>query len=81
MSKWKCGICGNEFENFYAQGFNGIIYCPLCYFKEDNRRKEKSIKKAINCLNKFTPIKNTKIIVMTKKDKNKIISILKGGKQ
>ena len=34
MSKWKCGICNNEFDNFQAQGFGGDIYCPLCYFKE-----------------------------------------------
>ncbi len=34
MSKWKCEICGNEFENFYAQGFDRKIYCPLCYFKK-----------------------------------------------
>ena len=34
MSKWKCGICGSEFDNFQAQGFEGTIYCPLCYFKK-----------------------------------------------
>ena len=34
MSKWKCEICGNEFENFHAQGFDRKIYCPLCYFKK-----------------------------------------------
>ena len=34
MSKWKCEICGNEFENFHAQGFDNKIYCPLCYFKK-----------------------------------------------
>lgn len=37
MSKWKCEICGSEFDNFYAQGFNNKIYCPLCFFKEENR--------------------------------------------
>ena len=35
MSKWKCEICGNEFENFHAQGFDRKIYCPLCYFKKE----------------------------------------------
>lgn len=40
MSKWKCGICNNEFDNFQAQGFGGTIYCPLCYFKELYRRTE-----------------------------------------
>ena len=36
MSKWKCEICGKEFNNFHAQGFDGKIYCPLCYFKKEN---------------------------------------------
>ena len=34
VSKWKCEICGNEFDNFHAQGFDRKIYCPLCYFKK-----------------------------------------------
>ena len=34
MSKWKCEICGSEFENYHAQGFDNTIYCPLCYFKK-----------------------------------------------
>ena len=38
MSKWKCGICNSEFDNFQAQGFGETIYCPLCYFKELYRR-------------------------------------------
>lgn len=37
MAKWKCEICGSEFENFHAQGFNHKIYCPLCYFKKKNQ--------------------------------------------
>ena len=37
MAKWKCEICGNEFENFHAQGFDNKIYCPLCYFKKENQ--------------------------------------------
>lgn len=41
MSKWKCEICGNEFDNFHAQGFNSKIYCPLCFFKEKTNRLEK----------------------------------------
>ena len=44
MSKWKCGICGSEFENYYAQGFDDIIYCPLCYFKEIYKREQKKTK-------------------------------------
>ena len=38
MSSWKCDICGKEFENFHAQGFDNKVYCPLCFFKEENRR-------------------------------------------
>lgn len=37
MSKWKCEICGKEFDNFHAQGFDNKIYCPLCYFKKENQ--------------------------------------------
>ena len=37
MAKWKCEICGNEFDNFHAQGFDNEIYCPLCYFKKENQ--------------------------------------------
>ena len=37
MAKWKCEVCGNEFENFHAQGFDNKIYCPLCYFKKENQ--------------------------------------------
>ena len=44
MSKWKCGICGSEFENYHAQGFDDIIYCPLCYFKEIYKREQKKTK-------------------------------------
>ena len=29
-----------EFDNYQAQGFNGIIYCPLCYFKELYKREK-----------------------------------------
>ena len=43
MSKWKCEICGKEFDNFHAQGFDNKIYCPLCFFKEENRRLKEKI--------------------------------------
>lgn len=43
MSKWKCDICGKEFDNFHAQGFDNKIYCPLCFFKEENRRLKEVI--------------------------------------
>lgn len=37
MAKWKCEICGSDFNNFHAQGFDNKIYCPLCYFKKENQ--------------------------------------------
>lgn len=43
MAKWKCEICGNEFENFHAQGFDNKIYCPLCYFKKENQELKKKL--------------------------------------
>lgn len=53
MAKWKCGICGSNFENFHAQGFNNKIYCPLCYFKKENQELKKQVlenKDNYNCL-------------------------------
>lgn len=50
MSKWKCGICNSEFDNFQAQGFGGTIYCPLCYFKELYRRTKLEIDKLNNII-------------------------------
>lgn len=47
MSKWKCGICNSEFDNYQAQGFNGTIYCPLCYFKELYKREKTKNDKAV----------------------------------
>ena len=43
MTKWKCEICGNGFENFHAQGFDHKIYCPLCYFKKENQELKKQL--------------------------------------
>ena len=43
MAKWKCEICGNEFEHFHAQGFDNKIYCPLCYFKKENQELKKQL--------------------------------------
>ena len=52
MSKWKCGICNSEFDNYQAQGFNGTIYCPLCYFKELYKREKTKNDKAIKYIKK-----------------------------
>ena len=51
MSKWKCGICNSEFDNFQAQGFDETIYCPLCYFKELYRRTKIEIDRLNNIIN------------------------------
>lgn len=53
MSKWKCEICGGEFENFHAQGFNHKIYCPLCYFKELYRQTELERERLNNIINEL----------------------------
>ena len=45
MAKWKCEICGNEFDNFHAQGFDNKIYCPLCYFKKENQQLKDKLSK------------------------------------
>lgn len=48
MAKWKCEICGNEFDNFHAQGFDNKIYCPLCYFKKENQELKEKLDKYEN---------------------------------
>ena len=53
MAKWKCEICGNEFENFHAQGFDNKIYCPLCYFKKENKELKNQLEEWKKLLNKF----------------------------
>lgn len=48
--QWECDICGITFDNFQAQGFNGKIYCPLCYFKKlysDYKSAWEELKKVI----------------------------------
>ena len=53
MSKWKCGICNSEFENYHAQDFDNIIYCPLCYYKELYKRDKKEIERLNNIINEL----------------------------
>lgn len=50
MAKWKCEICGNEFENFHAQRFDNKIYCPLCYFKKENKELKNQLEETRKCL-------------------------------
>ena len=47
MSKWKCDICGTEFDNFQAQGFDNKIYCPLCFYKHEFNTLNKGIDELI----------------------------------
>lgn len=49
MAKWKCEICGNEFDNFHAQGFDNRIYCPLCYFKKENQELKSQLSGTTFC--------------------------------
>lgn len=43
MSKWKCEVCGNEFENFHSQRFDNKIYCPLCFLKKENKNLKQAL--------------------------------------
>lgn len=54
MAKWKCEICGNEFDNFHAQGFDNKIYCPLCYFKKENQELKKQLHEASLTIQEMT---------------------------
>lgn len=86
MSKWKCEICGSEFDNFHAQGFDNKIYCPLCFFKKENQELKKqnkkykeTIDKAINnCNNTLNYINNTILKNNIKVELNELLKI-KGG--
>ena len=37
MAKWKCEICGDEFDNFHAQGFDNKIYLVI-YIKSKKKQ-------------------------------------------
>ncbi len=84
MSKWKCEICGNSFNNFHAQGFNHQIYCPLCYFKElykrekqENQQLKKQLKLYETYLNRFFKINNKsydgKVVLEKLKQRDEVI--------
>lgn len=74
MSKWKCEICGKEFDNFQAQGFDNKVYCPLCFFKEKTNRLEKIRTQLKEELKYTVPIVEHNKIVS---EKNKEIKQLK----
>lgn len=82
MSKWKCGICNSEFDNYQAQGFNGIIYCPLCYFKELYKREKTKNDKAIEYIeNKelyHYEYDDEELFEIIKSNKKELLEILKG---
>jgi len=50
MSKWKCEICNEGFDNFHAQGFDGKIYCPLCFFKEKTKKLQQELQRKDNII-------------------------------
>lgn len=80
MAKWKCEICGDEFDNFHAQGFDNKIYCPLCYFKKENQELKEVIDKVMNLIKKYGKYdgeKCTQGFQMWSADFNKILDILK----
>ena len=71
MSKWKCEICGKEFDNFHAQGFEHKIYCPLCFFKEKTNRLEKEnerLKDKINMAIKYYESNQQECVIGRNKD-------------
>nr|DAI13193.1 MAG TPA: DNA-directed RNA polymerase [Caudoviricetes sp.] len=82
MSKWKCDICGQGFDNFHAQGFEGKIYCPLCFFKKENEQLKSIIKAIKNYCNdiKKSYLKSDMCEYCDGKDvvSRKILEILKG---
>ena len=71
VSKWKCEICGKEFDNFHAQGFDNKIYCPLCFFKEKTNRLEKENARLKEIENKLIFIKNRAKQGMSQENINK----------
>ena len=71
VSKWKCEICGKEFDNFHAQGFDNKIYCPLCFFKEKTNRLEKENARLKEIENKLNFIKNRAKQGMSQENINK----------
>ena len=74
MSKWKCEICGVEFENFHAQGFDNKIYCPLCYFKRENKELRKQLEEINNFINKanFANIEQLMLDYCAKTEEQKV---------
>ena len=69
MAKWKCEICGNEFDNFHAQGFDNRIYCPLCYFKKENQELKSQLKGTTHC---FDEEEHEKLKKQLEENKDKI---------
>ena len=62
VSKWKCEICGNEFENYHAQGFDNKIHCPLCYFKKENQLLKKQLEENKDKINWYENFEINKTI-------------------
>ena len=76
MAKWKCEVCGNEFENFHAQGFDNKIYCPLCYFKKENQELKLQLKGTTHCFDEEEHEKLKKQLEELKEEKQEWINLL-----
>jgi len=87
MSKWKCEICNEGFDNFHAQGFDGKIYCPLCFFKEKTKKLQQELQRKDNVIKQtieYVKNENTgrfgnpTIEMALELRKNKLLNILRG---
>ena len=76
MAKWKCEVCGNEFDNFHAQGFDNRIYCPLCYFKKENQELKLQLKGTTHCFDEEEHEKLKKQLEELKEEKQEWINLL-----
>ena len=66
MTKWKCEICRNEFENFHAQGFDNKIYCPLCFLKKENQELKKQLEDMTNSYCNASKLKHKRTVKIVK---------------
>lgn len=74
----KCEICGSNFENFHAQGFDNKIYCSLCYFKKLAGDYQQRIDKAIEYIKELDDETDNGIYEIDSGRREELLSILKG---
>ena len=73
MAKWKCEICGNEFDNFHAQGFDNRIDGPLCYFKKENQKLKKQYCERTDCSGRIGNSKKVEELQQENKKQKELI--------